>query len=131
MNHGPGAIVLCGLAATMTSGCGESRGTILTLGNPDAWHPAPATSWQIQLSGTVDTTPDVQVFALDLFDTDASIVTSLHQKGAKVVCHVSAGSYEDWRSDAASFPASLSATRTARTAKGGSTSEPSTCSGPS
>jgi hypothetical protein len=107
MNHGQGTIVICCLAATMLGGCGESRGTILTLGDAAVWHPAPVTSWQIQLTGTVDTSPDVQMFDVDLFDVDASIVATLHQKGAKVICHASAGSFEDWRSDAASFPASV------------------------
>jgi hypothetical protein len=107
MKHGPGTLALCCLAAWPLGGCGENRGTILTLGDDTIWHPASVTSWQIQLTGTVDTTLDVQMFDLDLFDVDAGVVASLHQKGAKVICHTSAGSFEDWRSDAASFPASV------------------------
>jgi hypothetical protein len=107
MNHGQDAFVLCCLAATTLCGCGESRGTILTLGGTTVWHPAAVTSWQIQLTGTVDTTPDVQMFDIDLFDVDASVVATLQQKAAKVICHISAGSFEAWRSDAASFPASV------------------------
>jgi len=107
MNHGRDTIVRCCLAATTLCGCGESRGTILTLGNTTVWHPAAVTSWQIQLTGTVDTAHDVQMFDIDLFDVDASVVATLHQKGAKVICYISAGSFEDWRSDAASFPASV------------------------
>jgi Glycoside-hydrolase family GH114 len=95
MNHGPGTIVLCCLAATALCGCSESRGTSLTLGDATVWHPAPVTSWQIQLTGTVDTTPDVQMFDIDLFDVDASVVATLHHKGAKVICHTSAGRFED------------------------------------
>ena len=107
MNHGREIIVLCGLAAATLGGCGESRGTILTLGGATVWHPAPVTSWQIQLTGNVDTGLDVQMFDIDLFDVDASIVATVHQKGAMAICHTSAGSFEDWRSDAASFPASV------------------------
>jgi hypothetical protein len=107
MNHGRGAFVLCYLAAATLGGCGGNRGTILTLANPTVWHPAQVTSWQIQLTGTVDTTPDVQMFDVDLFDVGASVVATLHQKGAKVMCNLSAGSFEDWRSDAASFPGSI------------------------
>jgi hypothetical protein len=107
MNHGRDAVVLCCLAAATLGGCGETRGTILTLPDAAVWHPAVVTSWQIQLTGTVDTTPDVQMFDVDLFDVDANVIAILHQKGAKVICNVSAGSFEDWRSDAASFPGSV------------------------
>jgi hypothetical protein len=107
MNYGRDAIVLCCLAGATLGGCGENRGTLLTLATTTVWHPALVTSWQIQLTGTVDTTPDVQMFDVDLFDVDTSVVATLHQKGARVICNLSAGSFEDWRSDAASFPASV------------------------
>jgi hypothetical protein len=71
------------------------------------WQPDLNTSWQWQLTGVVDQSVDAQMFDLDLFDTDASLVTSLHLRGKKVVCYLSAGSWEDWRPDAASFPASV------------------------
>jgi hypothetical protein len=106
MNHGRDAVVLCWLAAVTLGACGESRGTILTLVDTPVWRPDVVTSWQIQLTGAVDTTPDVQMFDIDL-NVEAGIIATLHQKGAKVVCNMSAGSFEDWRSDAASFPASV------------------------
>jgi hypothetical protein len=68
------------------------------------WKPAPGTSWQIQFSGKIDLNLDVQVWDLDLFDTSASTIKKLHDKGRKVICYFSAGSYEDWRPDARSFP---------------------------
>jgi len=107
MNHGRDAVVRCCLAAAALVGCGENRGTILTLPNTTVWRPAPVTSWQLQLTGTVDTTPEVQMFVIDLFDVDASVVATLHRKGAKAICNTSAGSFEDWRPDAASFPAAV------------------------
>jgi hypothetical protein len=107
MNYGRNAVMLCCFAAATLGGCGENRGTILTVANTTVWHPAAVTSWQLQLTGTVDTTPDVQMFDIDLFDVDASVVATLHRKGAKVICNTSAGSSEDWRSDAASFPAAI------------------------
>jgi hypothetical protein len=107
MNHGRDAVALCFLAAATLGGCGENRGTILTLADATVWHPAAVTSWQIQLTGTVDATPDVQMFDIDLFDVDASVIAALHRKGAKVICNLSAGSFEGWRSDGASFPASV------------------------
>jgi hypothetical protein len=104
MKRGLEAVVLCCFAAVALGGCGENRGTILTLADAGVWRPALLTSWQIQLTGNVDTAPDVQLFNLDLFDVDADVVATLHRKGARVVCNTSAGSLEDWRPDAASFP---------------------------
>lgn len=70
------------------------------------WRPAPGTSWQIQLSGALDTTVDAALYDVDLFDQPAAAVAALHALGRKVICYFSAGSYEDWRPDASSFPAS-------------------------
>jgi hypothetical protein len=46
----------------------------------------------------------VDVFNLDLFDTDPAIISGLHARGIYVMCYFSAGSYEDWRPDASNFP---------------------------
>jgi hypothetical protein len=73
---------------------------------PGCWHPAVRTSWQIQLTGKIVTTVAVQMFEIDLFDHEKDgMVGKIHAKGAKVVCYVSAGSWEDWRPDAGSYPA--------------------------
>ena len=71
------------------------------------WAPAKGTSWQWQLTGTIDTTVDAAVFDIDGEDASAATVSTLHAKGAKVICYFSAGSWENWRSDAATFPASV------------------------
>jgi hypothetical protein len=42
---------------------------------------------------------------VDLFDTPQATIASLKAAGKTVICYFSAGSYEDWRSDAAQFPA--------------------------
>jgi hypothetical protein len=47
------------------------------------------------------------MFDIDLFDNDTAVVASLHAKGRRAICYLSAGSYEDWRPDAASFPAAV------------------------
>ena len=62
-------------------------------------------SWQIQLQGSLDTSIDAAVYDIDLFDTSASTIAAMHAAGRKVICYFSAGSYEDWRSDASQFPA--------------------------
>lgn len=72
--------------------------------NQAIWHPALQTTWQWQLSGSPDLSFDVQMYDLDLFDTSASIVAALHTQGRRAICYMSAGSWENWRPDAASYP---------------------------
>lgn len=71
------------------------------------WHPAPGTSFQIQLQGTIDTSIAASVYEIDGFDSTAATVASLHALGRRAVCYFSAGSYEGWRPDAAQFPAAV------------------------
>ncbi|MBN2085267.1 MAG: endo alpha-1,4 polygalactosaminidase [Anaerolineales bacterium] len=70
------------------------------------WLPGPQMSWQWQLAGDeVDTSFDADVYDLDAFDTSAEVVASLHLQGRRAICYISVGSREDWRPDAAQFPA--------------------------
>ena len=71
------------------------------------WVPEPLTSWQWQLQGRIDTSVDVEMFDVDGFETSRSTVQELHDDGRSVVCYLSAGSWEEWRPDAAEFPASV------------------------
>lgn len=61
-------------------------------------------SWQIQYSGDLDLSAEADVYNLDLFDTNIEVIDQLHQRGIFVMCYFSAGSYEDWRTDANQFP---------------------------
>jgi hypothetical protein len=72
------------------------------------WHPALNTSWNWVLS-TVPTAPyrAVAMYDVDGFDNSAANVAALHAAGIKAVCYLSAGTYENWRPDAAQFPASI------------------------
>ena len=70
------------------------------------WKPKPGTSWQWQLTGTVDTSVDAQMFDIDLFDSSTQLIAGIQAKGRKVVCYFSTA-YEDWRPDASSFPSSV------------------------
>ena len=47
------------------------------------------------------------MYDIDLFDTSAATVASLHRRGRHVVCYLDAGTYERGRPDAASFPAAV------------------------
>jgi hypothetical protein len=76
-------------------------------GSSKVWTPAPGTSWQWVISSTVDTSFPADVYDIDLFDAPSSVVSALHAQGRKAICYVSVGSYEDWRPDAAKFPAKV------------------------
>lgn len=70
------------------------------------WRPAVGISWQIQLQGEINTSVDVELYVIDLFDTPQSTIDALHAQGRRVVCYFSAGSWEEWRDDASDFPPS-------------------------
>jgi uncharacterized lipoprotein YbaY len=44
------------------------------------WQPTPGTSWQIQLSGSIDTSLDVALYDIDLFDTPQDVIDELHDR---------------------------------------------------
>ncbi len=70
------------------------------------WSPEPGATWQWQLLGELDTTLDVEMYDIDLFDTTTTTIDALQADGRVVVCYFSAGSREDWRQDADAFEAS-------------------------
>ena len=74
---------------------------------PTWWRPAPGISWQIQYTGALDLSFDVQMYDLDLFETSQTVIDELHAADRRVVCYFSAGSWEDWRPDAGQFPESV------------------------
>lgn len=65
---------------------------------------SPKMTWQIQYNGEIDPDINVEMFNLDLFDIPPETINKMHQNDIFVVCYFSAGSYEDWRSDAVHFP---------------------------
>lgn len=71
------------------------------------WKPSLDTSWQWQLTGKVNTSYKVKMYDIDMFDNNAGLVQNLHNNGSKVVCYVSAGSWESWRPDAKEFPTTV------------------------
>lgn len=97
-----------------TSGSADSRldylALVATVDDPpptDVWQPAPGTTWQWQLQGEIDPSYDVDMYDIDLFDTPHSLIDELHADGRVVICYFSAGSWENWRPDAAGFPAAV------------------------
>lgn len=73
----------------------------------------PGTSWQWQLTGTINTTildgvsNPKKMYDIDLVDTPAATIASLKAKNIVVICYLSAGTSENWRPDYAQFPASV------------------------
>lgn len=71
------------------------------------WRPSSGTSWQIILRRPVDLgtalSPDVDVYDLDMYENPAATLKALQEKGKRVICYFSAGSYEDWRADKGEF----------------------------
>jgi len=62
------------------------------------------TTAEIQLTHEINTSYNVNVYDVDLFDTPIDTIDKLHKEGRKVICYFSAGSYEDWREDKNEFP---------------------------
>ncbi len=75
------------------------------------WQPRPGTTFHWQLTGRIDTSLDVDMYDIDLFDTHETTIQALQADGKVVICYFSAGSFEPWRSDAHLFPRELLANK--------------------
>ena len=68
------------------------------------WQPLPGLRWQLQFTDPFDAGVTANAYDLDLFDTDPATVAALQARGARVICYLNAGAWEDWRPDADQFP---------------------------
>lgn len=67
------------------------------------WRPTAGLTWQWQIGDNdIDTTIAAEVYDVDLY-VDQAIIDRLHTQGAKVICYISVGSWEDWRPDKDQF----------------------------
>jgi endo-alpha-1,4-polygalactosaminidase (GH114 family) len=122
-------IILCALLLIIAIGLGVGLGVGLTQGsssgsasstpsNPPSptpptnntnstgifWEPKAGESWQIVLLYALnDTSPNVSVYDIDLFDNPTETISALHVQNRKVICYFSAGSYEPNRPDSKKF----------------------------
>ena len=71
------------------------------------WHPGSNTTWQIQFSGNIDLSVNVDAFDLDMFETTARMVGRVHRDGGHAVCYINAGAWENWRPDAGDYPSAV------------------------
>ena len=103
---------------------------------PGCWHPSTQARWQYQLQASpgFDATGGIDVdvssapkhggavvhptvWDIDLYvdpklegnpiTPNTEAVDAIHARGGHAICYVSAGSWENWRGDADSFPASV------------------------
>ncbi|WP_158625181.1 endo alpha-1,4 polygalactosaminidase [Corallococcus terminator] len=105
----------CGQARTVSScgGC-QSPDTCGGGGTPNVCGQGTActlpafpkgTTWMWDLENSaIPTNLNAQVYVVDLFNTSTAKIQEYKNAGKKVVCYFSAGTYEDWRSDAGQFP---------------------------
>jgi len=96
------------LAAVAVALVAASAGATATAtAAPRVWRPTARTTWQWQLTTPVDLSVRARLFDIDLFDNSSAVVARLHARGRRAVCYLSAGSFENWRPDAASFPGAV------------------------
>ncbi|KAL4903361.1 glycoside hydrolase superfamily [Aspergillus multicolor] len=103
---------------TSTSSSSGSGSGSSSSNSGDIWQPAVGSPWQIILSSSLDSSaadtnikvasasPSVSIYDIDLYENDASTISSLKSQGINVICYFSAGTYENWREDASSFSSS-------------------------
>jgi hypothetical protein len=89
----------------VTSAATSVRGRSVSKGR---WMPKPGIrTWQFQLQGKVDLSVKAPVYEVDGFDVAASTVRALQNRGRKVICYISVGSWENYRPDKGQFPKSV------------------------
>jgi hypothetical protein len=108
-------LLVVAVLAILLYGCGKAspppeevhKGEGIELLSKQSKPMRPGISAQVQLSGKVDTSFAVDAYDIDGFDNGAAVVDRVHARGAKAICYISAGSWEDWRPDASDFPDSV------------------------
>lgn len=90
--------VLCFILITAFTQATDSAETAV---NP---FPRPGTSWQWQLEGKIDTSVRADMYDIDLYETPRATIRKLKSRNIVVICYFSAGTWENWRTDAARFP---------------------------
>lgn len=90
------------LVATLALGCGGGGAA-----HAPSWRPTPGTTWQLQLSGTVDPTLPVAIYVVDLADTPDHVLAALRARNTRVICYFSAGTHEAYRDDVKALPAAV------------------------
>jgi hypothetical protein len=97
-------VLMCGLVSCTRTPLHEPFKLPPPVFNSAVWTPEVGSTWQWQLTTPVDLSVKADIFNIDLFDNDVSVVQTLKARGTRVICYISVGSWEKWRPDAKSFP---------------------------
>jgi hypothetical protein len=110
------AVLVLAVAVLALAGCGgggreaaepsELVHGVAAVTEGDWYRPPADVTWQWQLTGEIDTSYDVELYDVDLFETPDTVFAELHGRGANVLCYFSAGSSEEGRPDVADIPES-------------------------
>jgi endo-alpha-1,4-polygalactosaminidase (GH114 family) len=95
--HAAGAGGAGGMAGG--GGTGGAGGAGGSKGPKNYWKPKVGSTWQIQYADELDTSVDVEIFDIDVYETSVKLIDELHAKGRKVICYFDTA-YEAWRPDA-------------------------------
>lgn len=71
------------------------------------WKPTGVVNWNVVYTTTPRINTSLSVYNIDMESTPQSFIDNVHKTGAKVICYFSAGSFENWRTDASKFPANV------------------------
>jgi hypothetical protein len=76
--------------------------------NPDPNVQPPKWDWQLALPVQVNPDTTIKIYDIDMLENENSgAVQALHNNGYKVICYVDVGTWEIWRDDATTFPATI------------------------
>lgn len=76
--------------------------------NPNPAIQPPKWDWQLAVPVTVNPDTSIKIYDIEMFQNEKNgVVGTLHSKGYKVICYVDVGSWENWRDDKGTFPASI------------------------
>lgn len=79
----------------------------MTVTGGNYWRPATGATIQVELLYPLnDTSADALVYNIDLYNNTPTTIANLHSLGKKVICYISAGTYEDSRPDKDLFKSS-------------------------
>jgi|GEM_PF-2011557 len=100
--------IYLGTASDQVYVYGEPFGGLLKVGKINdfinTWYiPAQNAPWHWQLLSTINESYAVDIYDIDLFDSDKALIQRLQSSGKKVICYFSAGSYENFREDVSLF----------------------------
>lgn len=77
--------------------------------NQIAWQPQIGMTWDIQFEDeeNIKYRKSILAYDIDLFDTSKAYIQTMKEKGHRIICYFSVGTWEKWRDDASDFPSDV------------------------